>query len=207
MKLHYHPLSSYSRKTAIGIALRGDPVELQVLDVFGGALKSPEFRALNPFGKMPVLETADGAIFESTSILEYLEARGPQVLLPPGQERQARHFDRLGDLYLLQPIGGWFWTKTAAQRAETERLMALAWGVWQQQLADGRPFVLGDAITLADLSAAVAAHYADTEGIGVPAAIAAYRQRLEAHPVLAASRDAAMPFVAATLPRRQAHQD
>lgn len=203
MKLHYHPLSSYSRKTAIGIALRGDPIELCALDVFGGALKAPEFLALNPFGKMPVLETADGAIYESTSILEYLEQRGPRVLLPPGLEWRARHFDRLGDLYLLDAIGAFFWTKTAEVRQKSEQRLSQAWGVWCDALADGRPFVCGESITLGDLSAAVAVHYCETEGVSVPDPVARYRDRLYANAILQASAQAAMPFVQATLPRRQ----
>lgn len=206
MKLHYHPLSSYSRKTANGIGLRGDPVELVAIDAMGGELRSPAFLAMNPFGKMPVLETPEGAVFESTSILEYLEARGPRVLLPAGQERQARHWDRLGDLYLLDAIGKFFWNKSEKVREETFATMATAWGLWEAALADGRPFLLGDTITLADLSAAVAADYAETEDVPVSPAIAAYRERLYAHPVLAASREAARPFVAATLPMRSARR-
>jgi glutathione S-transferase len=205
MRLHYHPLSSYSRKVAIGVGLRGDPIELVTIDVMAGGLKTPAHLAMNPFGKMPVLETLDErepAIFESTSILEYLEERGPRRLIPVGQERRARHFDRLGDLYLLGPIGAFFWEKTDATRAAAVTTMGKAWQIWERELADGRAFLCGAEITLADLSAAVAAHYAETEGLALPPAIQRYRERLEANPVLQRSRDAAMPFVEATKPRR-----
>ena len=70
-------------------------------------------------------------------------------------------------------------------------------------LADGRPFLCGDAITLADLGAAVAAHYAETEGLALSPVIRAYQERLHANPVLRASADAARPYVEATRPRRQ----
>lgn len=202
LKLHYHPLSSYSRKAAIGMAVRGEAVELVVVDAMNGGLRTPDHLALSPFGKMPVLETPDGPVYESTSILEYLEEKGPRVLLPAGQERAARHWDRLGDLYLLDAIGKFFWNKAPKVHEETTKTMGTAWGLWAQALADGRPFVLGDTITLADLSAAVAVDYAETEGIGFSDAIAAYRDRLYAHPALAASRDGARPFVAATAPMR-----
>jgi glutathione S-transferase len=203
MKLHYHPLSSYSRKAAIGITFRGDPVELVVLNPFAGDLKTPEFLAASPFGKMPVLTgTPEGPIYESTSIIEYLEERGPRKLIPIGYQRRARHFDRLGDLYLLSPIGDFFWNKTPEVREKTEKIMARAWAVFERELADGRDFICGSDVTLADLSAAVAAHYAETEGVAVPPSIAAYRARLEAHPAFAASRDAAMPFVESTRPMR-----
>lgn len=202
MRLHYHPLSSYSRKTAIGIGLRGDPIELHVLDVFAGELRRESFLAMSPFGKMPALETDEGAVCESTSILEFLEARGPRRLIPAGQETRARHFDRLGDLYLLDPVGRFFWNKSDEVREKAVTSTGAAWSLWARELADGRPFLCGEEITLADLSAAVAAHYAHTEGLPVPDAIARYRERLEAHPVLAASAAGALPYVEATLPRR-----
>jgi glutathione S-transferase len=202
VRLHYHPLSSYSRKVAVGIALRGDPVELHVLDALGGELKTPAFLAMSPFGKMPVLETDDGAFFESTSILDHLEERGPRRLLPVGQEARARHFDRVGDLYLLNSIGKFFWDKSDAVREMAISTTGKAWAIWERELSDGRPFLCGSEITLADLSAGIAAHYAETEGLPPPDAIRRYRDRLEANPVLAASTEAAAPFIEATKPRR-----
>lgn len=205
MKLFYHPLSSYSRKTAIGLALRGDAVEYVSLDAMSGALKSPEHLARNPFGKMPVLETATGEhVYESTSILEYVEETFGPRLIPPSDARRARHFDRLGDLYFLDPIGAFFWNKSDDVRAKTAGTMAKAATVWESALADGRPFVLGDSITLGDLSAAVALDYAKSEGVEVSPTLAAYRDRLFSDPVLAASATAAMPFIDATKPRRTA---
>src|SRR6476660_6564093 len=152
MRLHYHPLSSYSRKAAIGIGLRGDPIELVVVDAMAGELKSARFTAMNPFAKMPVLELdgADGGhVFESTSILEYLEERGPRRLIPDDGAHRVRHFDRLGDLYLLDPIGKYFWDKSDAAREKAETVCAKAWSLWERERADGRPFMCGEAITLA----------------------------------------------------------
>lgn len=203
MRLHYHPLSSYSRKAALGIGLRGDPIELRVIDALAGELRSADYKAMNPFAKMPVLETSDGdAVFESTSIIEYLEARGPRKLIPVAHEQRTRHFDRLGDLYLLDPIGKYFWDKSDEVREKAEKTSATAWGVWEKALADGRAFVCGADVTLGDLSAAVAAHYAETEGLPLPDSIKRYRDRLEALPAFASSRDAAVPYIDATRPRR-----
>lgn len=202
MKLHYHPLSSYSCKVLIGLGVRQDEFERHELNPFAGDLKSLDFLALNPFGKMPVLETADGPIFESTSILEYLEERGPRRLIPTGQERRCRHFDRLGDLYLLHPIGEYFWDKADEQRKETERLTSIAWKIWESELKDGRKFICGADVTLADLSAAVAANYCLTEGVAIPPEIADYFARLRSVSAVSSVLDAAAPFVAATLNMR-----
>lgn len=201
MRLHYHPLSTYSRKAAIAIAFRGDPIELAVVDALSGALKKEPHLKLNPFGKMPVLELDDGSsVFESTSIIEYLEeVVGPRKLLPEISARRARHFDRIADLYLLDPIGKWFWDKKPEVLEKTKSTTAKAWALLEHELADGRPFLCGDAITMADIGPAIAAHYATTEDVPVPPAILAYRERIEAHPAFAASRDGATPFLAATM--------
>jgi glutathione S-transferase len=202
MKLHAHPLSSYSRKVLIGADLRGDALDVRVPNVFEGELTSAAFRALNPFGKMPVLETDEGPVFESTSILEYLEERGPRVLLPAGEERRARHFDRLGDLYLLDPLGAYFWDKSDEKRAKVEGTTKAAWSLWEKALADGRRFVCGDTITLGDLSAAIATDLATTEDVPLPDAIRRYQHRLDENPAVRRAREAAAPFVESTKPRR-----
>jgi glutathione S-transferase len=202
MRLHYHPLSSYSRKTAIGIALRGDPIDLCEVNALAGDLKTPAYLAMNPFGKMPVLETDTGPVFESTSILEYLEEVGPRRLIPVGHERRARHFDRLGDLYLLNPIGKFFWDKSDATRAAAVTTTGQAWALWERAIEDGGNFLCGAEITLPDLSAAVAADLAVSEGLPLTDTIRRYHERLLEHPVLAASAAAAAPFVEATRARR-----
>lgn len=205
MRLHYHPLSTYSRKAAIAIGLRGDPIELSVVDALAGDLKKEQHLKLNPFGKMPALELDDGSsIFESTSIIEYLEeVLGPRKLLPVDCARRCRHFDRLADLYLLDPIGKWFWDKKPDVFEKAKTTTGKAWALVEKELADGRRFINGDAITMADIGCAIAAHYATTEDVPLPPAIQAYRARLEENPVLAASRDGATPFLAATMPFRQ----
>ena len=195
MLLRYHPLSSYSRKVALAMDLRGDTIEKVAVDAFAGELKSEGVLSLNPFGKMPVLETDAGPIYESTSIIEYLEERGPRVLLPLEHERRCRHFDRLGDLYLLDAIGKFFWNKQEETKKTSFATLDRAWGVWEQELSDGRDFMCGEVITLADVGATIAAHYCITEEYPLSPAIQAYFSRLCTHPAVAASNEAAAPFV------------
>lgn len=45
---------------------------------FPEALKTDDFRTLNPVGKVPVLQTPDGSIFESNAILRYIARSAPQ---------------------------------------------------------------------------------------------------------------------------------
>lgn len=59
----------------MALAELGVPFRFNALDFQSGDLDAPSFRALNPFGRVPVLETPDGAIFETAAILLYLDER------------------------------------------------------------------------------------------------------------------------------------
>lgn len=48
------------------------PFRFRRLDWDAGDFDAPAFRNLNPFGRIPVLETPDGPIFETAAILLYL---------------------------------------------------------------------------------------------------------------------------------------
>jgi glutathione S-transferase len=73
-----------------------------------GGMKSPAFLAVNPIGKIPVLELEDGTqIPESDSIVEYLEDRFPERSLRPDdltRRAKARVVARIADLYVLNPL-------------------------------------------------------------------------------------------------------
>jgi glutathione S-transferase len=210
VRLHYHPTSPYSRKASVAVRLRGDagePVALQLVDVTAGEHRTDAFLALSPFGKMPVLEVpGEAPIFESTSIIEHLEARGPAKLIPDDRElaRQARHWDRVGDLYLLEPQSTLFFDPDAEaqQRARTTAARALA--LLDQRLADGRPFVCGDAFTLGDLAPAIGAAQLDWLGVVLPDGVAAWMERCHDLDAMRTEREAARPLTEALLARRRA---
>lgn len=68
----------------------GLPYELRDVDRLSGGLDSAEFRALNPLGKIPALETPDGVMFETAAILLYLADRhGGLAPSPASPERAA----------------------------------------------------------------------------------------------------------------------
>lgn len=48
------------------------PHTLALVDIAGGALASPEYRAVNPVGLIPALETDHGPMFETAAILLWL---------------------------------------------------------------------------------------------------------------------------------------
>ena len=83
MTLHWSPRSPYVRKTMIAIHEMGlrDRIEI-VRTVAGGTTPHRELMKLNPVGKIPTLELADGtAIYDSPVIIEYLDTlhSGPRL--------------------------------------------------------------------------------------------------------------------------------
>ncbi|RXV73374.1 glutathione S-transferase family protein [Burkholderia stabilis] len=61
----------------------GEPFELALVSIKDGATQSPEFRRLNPKGKVPVLHTGGDVLTESSAILLYLGMRFPEARLLP----------------------------------------------------------------------------------------------------------------------------
>jgi glutathione S-transferase len=72
---------------ALGVI--GAPFRYQRLDFDAGDMDRPEFRALNPFGRIPVLQTPHGAIYETAAILTYLAEQHQGLAPMPGDAGRA----------------------------------------------------------------------------------------------------------------------
>jgi len=92
IKLHYNPLSTFSRRVLIAFAEKQIPHELVVVDMAAGQHRQQPYLSLNPYGRVPTLEEDGFVLFESTAILNYLEAIRPAPPLVPAdaQGREAR---------------------------------------------------------------------------------------------------------------------
>lgn len=66
----------------------GVPYRMNLLDLDAGDLDRPEHRAINPFGKIPALQTPDGPMFETAAILLWLaDTHGALAPAPNAPER------------------------------------------------------------------------------------------------------------------------
>jgi glutathione S-transferase len=86
--------SPYAWKVWLALEHKAIAYEFKLLSFDRGDTKSPEFRALNPRGKVPVIVDNGLALRESGVIVEYLEDRYPEKPLLPGDAR-ARSLVRL----------------------------------------------------------------------------------------------------------------
>jgi len=133
---------------------------------FGG-LDHPDFLAMNPHGKVPVIDDDGTIVWESHTILRYLAARFGNALWWPEDARERSLADRWMDWAqtALQPdfLMGVFWgfyRTPEAQRdwpAINARIAACAahFRLLDRVLAN-QAYLLGDRLTLADIPAGTA---------------------------------------------------
>ena len=108
LKLYYHPLSTYSRRVRIAFAEKQIPHELVVVDLAARRHREQPYLSLNPYGRVPTLEEDGFVLFESTAILNYLEATRPTPPLLPADAHGRALVDmhmKLCDLQLTRHTG------------------------------------------------------------------------------------------------------
>lgn len=176
----------WGRKTAFNVQkvmwlLRELDLPHEHVEVGGrfGGLDSPQLLALNPTGRVPILEDGDHVVWESHAVLRYLAAANPQLGSWWCDEVRARsEIDRWMDWAhtSLQPtfmtvFWGFYRTPVAKRDsrmldreiAELKRVLRLL----DNQLERSQ-FIVGDAITLADIPAGTTLYRLYEMGIDVP---------------------------------------
>jgi len=145
-------------KVPIALEELGLDYALHGINVRKGEQKAPDFVALNPNAKVPVLVDGDLVLTESAAILVYL-AEKTGKLLPASGEGRARVFEQL--FFHASGLGpafgqsGFFQRQAAEpqpraiERFSTEARRTL--GVLDGVLANLR-FVAGDTFTIADIA-------------------------------------------------------
>lgn len=79
MKLYNLKAGMNPRRVRIFLAEKGVSIPMKEIDVAQNENSTAEFLAINPMGKLPVLELDDGTILtESIAICRYIEAQHPQ---------------------------------------------------------------------------------------------------------------------------------
>jgi glutathione S-transferase len=82
-KLYFAPGSS-SLASHFALEESGARYETQRVDLPGGEQHTPEYRKINPRGRVPVLQLEDGSVItENVAILYYLGTRFPEARLLP----------------------------------------------------------------------------------------------------------------------------
>ena len=209
MKLFYFYVAPNPTKVRLYLAektMGGAKIDLEyvLVDFRKGEQRQPAHLERNPFGRLPVLELDDGTcLTESLAIIEFLEELYPQpsMLGATSLERaRTREIERIADIDVLlsvahvihatdSPLG----LPPSPEIADyfRERL-SKALAILDHYLADGRPFVAGDTVTIADCTLQAALNFGRFGSVPIDSELkylirwdAAFRERASAKQVLA----------------------
>src|SRR6188508_2695339 len=81
----YYNLAPNPTKVALCLEEMGLPYELVPVDTRKGDQHTPEFLAINPNAKVPVIVDGDATVFDSNAILLYLAEKTGKFLPKPAQ--------------------------------------------------------------------------------------------------------------------------
>jgi len=164
--LFYNSIGPNPRAVRIFMAERGIDIPRVEIDLRGGENRREPYLSKNPSGQCPALELDDSTVLaEITAICEYLDEKYPGPSLiggTPEQRAESRMWTRRIDLNILEPMANGFrygeGLKLFQDRihcipaaADDLKQIAQEKLTWLDRLMNGRPFVCGDRLTLADV--------------------------------------------------------
>jgi len=166
MKLHVFPASPNAKKAMLVNALLGSPATLQTVDLRSGAQKSSEYLALNPNGKVPTLELEDGtSLWESNVIINKLAGDAKSDLWPASDARydilrwqfwEACHWAPACAKYIGRHLFGNETIDMKAAEVDFRRYATVL-----DDHLKGRDWLVGNAMTTADIAVAMTLCYRD----------------------------------------------
>jgi glutathione S-transferase len=190
LRLYRFPISGHSHRAELMLSLLGLRAELVTVDLPKGEHKQPAFLAKNSFGQVPVLEDGALTVSDSNAILVYLGER-----YDPGQRYWPAEPARRAQVQRwLSVAAGQLAAGPAAARlvrvfnAPLDHALAVRkahdlFALLEQELT-ARPFLVGEAPTLADVALYTYTAHANEGDVSLEAyaAIRGWLARIEALP-------------------------
>lgn len=166
MKIYDTHTAPTPRRVRIFLAEKNIPMEYVQVDLQKGENITPQMRAKNPIGKIPVLELDDGTcISESVAICRYFEELHPEPALMGStalEKAQIEMWQRQVEMAFFMQIGmcfqhstGYFkdrMTPVPEYGAVAGKMAASYLKVMDRQLGKSQ-FIAGDSFSIADITA------------------------------------------------------
>ncbi|QPC44871.1 glutathione S-transferase family protein [Kaustia mangrovi] len=188
MKLYWAPQSRSSQALRI-LEEAGAEYERVTVDIRAGGQDDPAFRAINPMGKVPVLEDEGVIVAESAAICAHVADRFPQAGLapPPGDPMRGAYFRWLFfgpsciEPAIVQKVTGLDIDKATAGWGS----YALVLDTLEEALSSVGPWILGETYSAADVVIGSGLNFGMMfELIEPRAAFSAYVERFRARPAI-----------------------
>ncbi len=200
MKLYGAPKPAPNpRRVRMFLAEKGIDLAETPIDMSKREHKSPEYREKNSLGQVPTLELDDGTtISETVAICRYFEELHPEPSMfgrTALEKAQVDMWVRRVEFQLMQPVSQ-FWRHAHPRTAgllnqykefgESNRAAYSNAQRWLDgELADGRPFIAGEGLSMADICALSTVDFAHWIGLDIDADrphLSAWHERVRARP-------------------------
>lgn len=177
-RLFHYYRSSSSWRVRWALRLKGVAYEAVAVDLLAGAQGSPEHRARNPLGMVPVLEVLPDGVWlgQSVAIIEYLDEVHPDPPLLPGDALGRARVRQLVEVINAdtQPLQNLSVLRHASADPEGQRRWARHFierglSAYEALLREEDRFSHGDALSMADLFLLPQCHNARRFGLTVTA--------------------------------------
>lgn len=188
-------------KPVILLEEMGLPYRCHIVDLVKGEHLSPALLAINPLGKVPMLIDPDGpdgapiSMGESGVMANYLVAKTGQLAgTTPREVVEIDYWSQAASATISAAMARKFWITYLApekvpaiiEAVEADCLRYLQ--AFEDHLAAGRTYLVGDRLTIADALFWPHTHYSSaflSTGLSTLPALSAYRDRLLARPSIA----------------------
>ncbi len=160
IKLYCFGESGNAYKAAIALELSGLDWKPVYVDFFNGETRSDEFRAINPMGEAPVMVDGDITLSQSGVIQDYVSSKSGKLGGRSAEERREILRWQFWDNHKLSSIAGMtrFLMNFLPEDKRPAEVIAFhqgrlkaAYGVLNTELS-GKDWLVGDQLTIADLS-------------------------------------------------------
>jgi glutathione S-transferase len=190
MKLYDSKMAPNPRRTRIFLAEKGIAVPTEQVDIMSKQHKTPEYAAINPLQRMPVLVLDDGTIItESIAICRYFEALQPEPPLFGTQAKdvalvemwnrrcEINFFSNVASVFRhLHPAMKELEVPQVAEWGEANKPRVMDFLVLLDRELNSRPFIAGERFSVADITALVAYDFMKPAKLAVPETLANVRR-------------------------------
>lgn len=178
----------------------GQPYETQILG-YGEGMKSADYLAINPLGKVPALTHGDKVITEAAAICAYLADAFPEVGLAPELSERADYYRWL--FFVAGPIEACVVGRALGFEVPEEKYRMAGYGRYDDMLGalegalSQRDYIAGNTFTAADVYVGAQVNWGLQFGtFEARPAFTAYAERLASRPAFKRANeldDALMP--------------
>jgi glutathione S-transferase len=201
--VHGFPGSPFMRSVLVALEEKRAPYRVEALAP--GATRTPEYRRMHPFGRVPAIRHGDFLLYETQAILRYIDATFPGRALQPREPQAIGRMSQvigINDWYLFPKVarvivferivGPVLFAKTPDEAAIAAALpdAQLCLGELDRLLGD-QSYLAGDEFSLADVLLAPQVYYlaATPEGASILAgtALRAWLDRVGERPSMQAT--------------------